>query len=37
MLVDFVEETLARLAEHFGRQAHMAILPEEPQTIPYIA
>lgn len=31
-----IEETIHRLLSHYGRQASICILPEGPQTIPYI-
>ncbi len=34
--VDRIETTLAQLAAHFGPQARIAVLPEGPQTIPYL-
>ena len=34
---DNIEATLADLLERFGPQARVAVLPEGPQTVPYVA
>ena len=34
---DNIEQTLAELLERFGSDARIAVLPEGPQTVPYVA
>ncbi len=32
-----IQATLAKLQEHYGGEARICVLPEGPQTVPYIA